>query len=102
MSRRTPTQKTDGPWPFLFSVVLGRGIVRNTGVRSRPRTTIPKDMVLTEEHVLAAMQAVAVEEWKKANPSVVDPFAVMTKELVVKPTAGYKFRKSHGSRWSRK
>jgi hypothetical protein len=37
--RREQTQYRDGPWPFLYSYVAGRGLVRNVGMsRKRART----------------------------------------------------------------
>lgn len=100
MSRRIPTQLTDGPWPFLFSCDPERGLVKNVGVkpRERRRTTTKRTTV-----PLNVVQAVLIEAWKYEHPGVVDPFAGMTAVLTTsKPKAEYKFRKSHGSRWTRK
>lgn len=53
---RQPTQHTEGPWPFLFSVDPQRGVVQNVGVReSRPRVRIttdaPRERVLIKPEV---------------------------------------------------
>lgn len=40
MKRRTPTQQADPHNPFLFSVVAGRGVVKNVSKPTRPRVKI--------------------------------------------------------------
>lgn len=82
MTRRIPTQYTEGPWPFLFSVVPERGgIVRNLGPKPMP----PKERVRVDD-----------EPPQPERVSVVaNPFAAML------TAAPMHFRKG-GTRWNRK
>lgn len=40
MNRRDPTQPAKPGWPFLYSVVPGRGVVKNVVREPRPRVKI--------------------------------------------------------------